>query len=412
MAGAQECRDQVMDGQIHLGLWLLTGGHHIASWRHPQSNPVDLTSIDHYVRVAQLAERGKFDMVFFEDTLAVRERNGGVFGESCFNSLDPLIQIAALAAATERIGLAASYSTTYNPPRTLADKFATVDALSGGRTGWNMVTSDASAARNFGAGLHPEHDARYSAARDVVQAVRSAWAEGPRSAQGQPVLIQAGMSQWGLDFAGTYGEAIFAMFSEPQASRDFRSSLRDMAAAKGRSPDSIKVLPGFMPVIGSTEREAQQKAELYRELIAPRMMRAMLGERFNIDFTDRPLDEPFPIEEIQAVIDERPNVGGPRSRNLAGVREGETMAAYAQRMTARVSGHLNKVGSPDQIADFMQEWTQSGGCDGFIVQALQIPLEFELFVDEVIPVLQRRGLFRRDYAGDTLRSHLGLSAPV
>jgi alkanesulfonate monooxygenase SsuD/methylene tetrahydromethanopterin reductase-like flavin-dependent oxidoreductase (luciferase family) len=401
-----------MDGEIHLGLWLLTGGHHIAAWRHPSSNPAALTSIEHYVQVARIAERGKLDMVFFEDTLAVRERNGGVYGETCFSSLDPLIQIAALAAATERIGLAASYSTTYNPPEALADKFATIDALSGGRCGWNMVTSDASAARNFGAGRHPEHVARYSAAQETVQAVRSAWAEGARSPQGQPVLIQAGMSQWGLDFAATYGEAIFAMFSQPEASRDFRSGLRDMAAAKGRSPDSVKVLPGFMPVIGSTEQEAQRKAELYRELIDPRIMRAMLGERFNIDFTDRPLDELFPMEEIRATIDDRPNVGGPRSRNLAGVREGETMAAYAERMTARVSGHLNKIGTPDQIADFMQDWTGSGGCDGFIVQALQIPLEFELFVDEVIPVLQRRGLFRRDYAGDTLRSHLGLSAPV
>ena len=401
-----------MTGELHLGLWLLTGGHHIAAWRHPLSNPAELTSIEHYVRVARIAERGKLDMVFFEDTLAARERNGGIFGESCFNSLDPLVQIAALAAATDCIGLAASYSTTYNDPQALADKFATVDALSGGRAGWNMVTSDASAARNFGAGQHPEHIARYSAALETVQAVRSAWAEGAPSPQGQPVLIQAGMSQWGLDFAATYGEAIFAMFSEPEASRDFRSGLRQMAAAKGRSPDSVKVLPGFMPVIGGTEREAQHKAEVYRELIHPRIMRAMLGERFNIDFTDRRLDAPFPMEEIVTTIDDRPNVGGPRTRNLAGIRDGETMAAYAERMIARVSGHLHKVGAPEQIADFMQDWKEAGGCDGFIVQALQIPKEFELFVDEVIPVLQRRGLFRQDYAGATLRSHLGLDAPV
>jgi alkanesulfonate monooxygenase SsuD/methylene tetrahydromethanopterin reductase-like flavin-dependent oxidoreductase (luciferase family) len=399
-------------GELHLGLWLLTGGHHVAAWRHPQSDPSGLTEIDHYVRVAQTAERGKLDMVFFEDTLAARERNGGIFGEACFNSLDPLVQIAALAAATERIGLAASYSTTYNTPEVLAAKFATVDVLSRGRAGWNMVTSDASAGRNFGSGRHPEHTARYAAAHEAVQAVRSAWAEAPPSPQGQPVLIQAGMSSWGLDFAATYGEAIFAMFSDPEASREFRSGLRDRAVAKGRSPDSVKVLPGFMPVIGATEQEARRKAEFYRELIHPRILRAMLGERFNIDFTDRPLDAPFPMEEIMATIDDRPNVGGPRARNLAGVRDGETMAAYAERMTARVSAHLTKVGSPEQIADFMQDWKESGGCDGFILQALQIPLEFELFVDEVIPVLQRRGLFRRDYAGETLRSHLGLDEPV
>jgi len=400
------------DAGLHLGLWLLTCGHHIGAWRQTASDPAAITGIDHYVRLARLAERGKLDMVFFEDTLAPRERNGGVFGEAPFNSLDPLIQIAALAAATERIGLAASYSTTYNSPEVLAAKFGTIDTLSHGRAGWNMVTSDASAARNFGAGGHPDHTRRYAAAHEVVHAVRESWASGAPSAQGQPVLIQAGMSTWGLDFAATFGEAIFAAFANLEAGRAFRSGLREQVAAKGRTPNSVKVLPGFMPIIGATEQAAQEKAEVYRELIHPRMVRAMLGERFNIDFTDRPMDSLVPVEEIKATLEDRPNVGGPRSRFLADVREGETIAAYAQRMAARPSGHLTKVGAPDQIADFMQAWVEGGGCDGFIVQALQLPVEFELFVDEVIPVLQRRGLFRRDYAGATLRSHLGLEAPV
>jgi alkanesulfonate monooxygenase SsuD/methylene tetrahydromethanopterin reductase-like flavin-dependent oxidoreductase (luciferase family) len=395
---------------LHLGLWLLTGGHHIAAWRHPKASPRDLTGVEHYLAAARTAERGKLDMVFFEDTLAARERNGGIFGETAFNSLDPLIQIAALAGATERIGLAASYSTTYTPPAFLASKFATVDALSRGRVGWNMVTSDASAARNFGSGRHPEHAARYAAAHEAVDTILHAWAQGPPSPQGRPVLIQAGMSSWGLDFAASHGEAVFAAFSQLEAGRAFRSDLRRRARDKGRSPNSLKVLPGFMPVIGSTEKEAKAKAEAFRALILPRLQRAMLGERFNIDFTDRPLDAPFPTDEILETLETRPNVGGPRSRNLAGVKEGETMAAYAERMTAQVSGHLSKVGAPDQIADFMQAWVEGGGCDGFIVQALQIPLELDLFVDEVIPVLQRRGLFRREYAGETLRDHLGLDA--
>jgi len=398
--------------ELHLGLWLLTSGHHIASWRHPETRPAALTTIDHYVGIARIAERGKLDMVFFEDTLANRERSGGVFGEAPFNSLDPLIQIAAIAAATETIGLAASYSTTYHSAAVLAAKFATIDALSGGRAGWNMVTSDASAARNFGAGEHPEHASRYANAVDVVHAVRAQWAAGEPSPQSQPVLIQAGMSSWGLDFASSFGEGVFAAFGQIEGGRAFRADLRARAAAKGRSPDAIKVLPGFMPIIGSTEREAAEKAELYRELIHPRMVRAMLGERFNIDFTDRALDAPFPLDEIKAVIDARPNVGGPRARHLADIREGETMGSYAERMRAKPSGHLTKAGTPDQIADFMQNWFEAGGCDGFIIQALQIPVEFELFVDAVIPVLQRRGLFRRDYAGATLRSHLGLEAPV
>jgi len=398
--------------EIHLGLWLLTSGHHIGSWRHPKSTPAALTGIEHYVNTARIAERGKLDMVFFEDTLAVRERNAGIFGEAPFNSLDPLIQIAAMAAATDRIGLAASYSTTYHSAQVLAAKFAAIDAMSQGRAGWNMVTSDASAGRNFGAGAHPDHSSRYGNAHETVHAVRGAWAADPPSQQGQPVLIQAGMSQWGLDFASTYGEAIFAMFRDFESGHTFRSNLREQVAAKGRSPDSVKVLPGFMPVIGSTEQEAKDKADAFRDLIHPTMVRAMLGERFNIDFTDRDLDAPFPIDEIKLTIDDRPNVGGGRSRNLADIREGETMAAYAERIRAKPSGHLTKVGTPEQIADFMEEWTQGGGCDGFIVQALQIPDEFELFVDEVIPVLQRRGSFRRDYAGETLRSHMGLDVPV
>lgn len=397
---------------MHLGLWLLTNGHHIAAWRHPASDPAVLTGVTHYVGVARAAERAKLDMVFFEDTLAVRERNGGIFGEAPFNSLDPLVQIAALAAATERIGLAASYSTTYHGAQVLADKFATVDRLSGGRAGWNMVTSDASAARNFGAGDHPDQGARYGAAADAVHAVRAAWADAPPSPQGQPVLIQAGMSVWGQDFASSYGEAIFSAFPSLEAGRAFREALRDQVIAKGRRPDSIKVLPGFMPVVGSTEREARDKAEAYRALIAPRLTRAMLSERFNIDLMDRDLDAPFPLEEIEAVLEDRPNVGGSRARALADVREGETMAAYAARLTARISGHLQAVGGPEQVADVMQAWVEGGGCDGFIVQALQIPAEFELFAEEVVPVLQKRGLFRRDYAGDTLRSHLGLEAPV
>lgn len=398
--------------QLHLGLWLLTSGHHVASWRHPACDPSALTRIDHYVEATRLAERGKLDMVFFEDTLAPRERNAGIFGEVSFNSLDPLVLIAAMAAASEKIGLAASFSTTYHSPEILAAKFAAIDRLSNGRAGWNMVTSGAAAGRNFGSGEHPEHAVRYANAHEVVHAVRAKWAAEHVSPQGQPVLIQAGMSEWGLDFASSFGEAIFSGFGALEGGRAFRADLRERAVAKGRSADSVKVLPGFMPVISSTEAEAKAKAEWYRELIHPRIVRGMLAERFNIDFTDRPLDAPFPIEEIKATLEDRPIIGGARGRFLAEVREGETMAAYAERMTARVSGHLTKVGSPEQVADFMQDWLEGGGCDGFIVQALQIPVELEVFVDQVIPVLQRRGLFRRDYEGETLRSHLGLDPPV
>jgi len=396
---------------LHLGFWMLTSGGHVGSWRHPATRPERLLSIDHYIETTRLAARGKFDMVFFEDTLAARERNGAVFGEVSINSLDPLVQIAALAGATSDIGLAASFSTTYHTPRVLADKFAAIDRLSEGRAGWNMVTSGAAAGRNFGSGSHPEHAVRYSKAHETVDAVRAFWASAPASPQGQPVLIQAGMSQWGLDFAATYGEAIFAAFRDIEGGRAFRTNLRTLAVEKGRPADAIKVLPGFMPLIGSTSAEIADKKAFYRALIHPAMVRGMLGERFNFDFTDYDLDRPFPLDDILDGLEDRPMIGGDRARFVKEIQPGDTIAAYAERMALKLSAHLTCEGSPEDIADFMQAWLQGGACDGFIMQALQIPVELELFVDQVVPVLQRRGLHRRDYSGSTLRDHLGLRKP-
>lgn len=397
--------------QLHLGLWMLTSGGHVASWRHPATRPERLFGIDHYIEAARIAARGKFDMIFFEDTLAARERNGGLFGEVSINSLDPVALIAALAGGVGDIGLAASFSTTYHSPRVLADKFMTIDRLSQGRAGWNMVTSGAAAARNFGSGEHPEHAVRYSLAHETVDAVRALWAAGPASPQGRPVLIQAGMSQWGLEFASTFGEAIFTAFKDIGDARAFRTNLRSLAADKGRSPNAIKILPGFMPLIGSTSKEVAEKRAFYRELTHPAIVRGLLGERFNFDFTDYALDQPFPIEEILDGLEDRPMIGGLRERFVKEIRPEDTVATYAERMASQITGHLTAEGGPEAIADFMQAWLESGACDGFIMQALQIPIELALFVDQVVPVLQRRGVLRTDYAGATLRGHLGLRAP-
>ena len=397
---------------LHLGYWMLTSGGHIGSWRHPATEPAKLLGIDYYVETARLAAKGKFDMIFFEDTLAPRERNGGVFGEASINSLDPLVQIAALAGATSDIGLAASFSTTYHSPRTLADKFATIDGLSGGRAGWNMVTSGSAAGRNFGSGAHPEHEVRYGLAHEVIEAVKGYWSAAPASPQGQPVLIQAGMSPQGLEFASSYGEAIFAGFKDVEGGRKFRSNLRAMVKAKGRKPDAVKVLPGFMPLIGSTAAELAEKKAFYRDLIHPALLRGMLGERFNFDFTDFDLSQPFPMEEILDGLEDRPMIGGDRVRFVKEIQPGETLGAYAERMVTKLSGHLTAEGSPEDIADFMQTWLQAGGCDGFIMQALQSPVELELFVDQVVPILQKRGLHRTDYRGSTLRDHLCLEKPA
>jgi alkanesulfonate monooxygenase SsuD/methylene tetrahydromethanopterin reductase-like flavin-dependent oxidoreductase (luciferase family) len=395
--------------ELHLGFWMLVSGGHIGSWRHPATRPETLLGVDHYVETARIAARGKFDMVFFEDTLGARERNGGILGEASVNSLDPVVQIAALAGATKDIGLAASYSTTYHAPQVLADKFATVQRLSGGRAAWNMVTSGDIAARNFGSGKHPERSVRYAQAHETVEAIKRLWGAVPDMPGGEPVLIQAGMSQWGLDFAATYGEGIFAMLKDVPTGQAFRANLHRLAMEKGRSPDSLKILPGFMCLIGSTAAEIEEKQAFYRDLIHPALLRGMLGERFNFDFTDYPLDQPFPMDEILEHLEERPIIGGDRSRFVKEVEPGETIAAYAERTARKLSNHITVIGTPEDVADTMQTWLQSGGCDGFIMQALQIPIELELFVDQVVPILQRRGLQRTDYRGSTLREHLGLS---
>ena len=397
--------------ELHLGFWMLTSGGHTASWRHPATKPERLVGIDHYLETTKIAARGKFDMVFFEDTLAAKERNGGIFGEVSIYSLDPAVQIAALAGATSDIGLAASFSTTYHSPRVLADKFATVDQLSGGRSAWNMVTSGTAAGRNFGSGDHPEREVRYGMAHETIEAVKSLWKAGSVSPQGEPVLIQAGMSQWGLDFAATYGEGIFAMFKDFDSGHAFRTNLRTLAMEKGRPPEAVKILPGFMPLIGSTSAEIEEKKAYYRDLVHPTMVRGMLGERFNFDFTDYPLDRPFPMDEIMPTLEDRPIIGGDRARFIKELQEGDTIGAYAERMARKISNHLTVEGGPEQVADFMEKWLRGGACDGFIMQALQIPLELELFVDQVVPVLQKRGLQRSDYRGRTLRDHLGLAKP-
>ncbi len=397
---------------LHLGFWMLTSGGHIASWRHPATQAARLVSIEHYLETTRIAARGKLDMVFFEDTLGVRERHGQLLGEVSINSLDPVVQIAALAGGVSDIGLGASFSTTYHDPKTLADKFATVDRLSGGRAAWNMVTSGAVSARNFGAGQHPERAVRYGKAHETVEAVKAIWARGPSSPQGEPVLIQAGMSPWGLDFASTYGEGIFAMFKDLEHGRAFRTDLRARAISKGRSPDAVKVLPGFMPLIGSTAAEVAEKKAFYRELVHPAIVRGMLSERFNFNFMDYPLDQPFPLDEILPTLEDRPMVTGERGRFVKEILPGDTIATYAERMAAKISNHLMAEGSPEDIADFMQAWLEGGGCDGFIMQAAHVPTELELFVDQVVPLLQRRGIFRSDYRGGTLRDHMGLERPA
>jgi FMN-dependent oxidoreductase (nitrilotriacetate monooxygenase family) len=434
----------------HLGVWLLGPGHHIAAWRHPASRPAEMMRIDHYLEAARIAARGKLDMIFFEDTLAARERNGGIFGEVTINSLDPMAIIAALSAASEGIGLAASYSTTYHDPYLLASRIASIDHMSGGRAAWNVVTSDDSAGRNFG-GSHPGKDLRYAQARETIDIVRGLWdswgddavvadkARGlfydptrvrpldfagqwnnvrgplnlPRPPQGWPVFIQAGMSETGMDFAAYFAEVIFCSMAAKEQGQAFRSNMRARAAAYGRDPDGIKTMPGLVPIVASTDKEAREKEDYYAELVHPNIQMGLLNERFAMDLSSYRMDAPFPLDDIVAALeaDDRPQVGGDRRRHLAGVRPGDTLGSYCKRMTRRTYSHVHCVGGPETVADFIGEWVGEGACDGFILLPWQFPLELEIFVDQVVPLLQKRGLFRRDYRGPHLRDHFGLARP-
>jgi FMN-dependent oxidoreductase (nitrilotriacetate monooxygenase family) len=438
--------------QVHLGVWLLSTGHNIASWRHPASDPARVMRLDHYVEATRIAARGKLDMIFFEDTLAVRERGGKIFGEVTINSLDPMIIIAALATATRDIGLAASYSSTYHDPYLLASKIASIDHLSGGRAAWNVVTTDASAGRNFSAAGHPDKDLRYAMAHETIAVVRALWdswpdgaviadkARGlfydpqavkpfdyrgrwnavrgplnlPRSPQGRPVFIQAGMSEPGMDFAASFAEVIFSQAATKEQGQKFRTNMRARAQGYGRDPDTIKTMPGFVPIVASTDAEAREKEEFYAELVHPRIQMGLLSERFNMDFSVFSMDKPFPMAEVLESLakDDRPNVGGDRRKHLENVRSGETLGDYCKRITRRTYSHVHCVGGPETIADFIAEWVGEGACDGFNLLPWQFPVELDVFVDQVVPVLQKRGLFRTDYSGGTLRDHFGLPRPA
>jgi FMN-dependent oxidoreductase (nitrilotriacetate monooxygenase family) len=437
--------------QAHLGVWLLSSGHNIAAWRHPASKPAEVMRIEHYLEATRIAARGKLDMIFFEDTLAARERNGGIFGEVAINSLDPMMIIAALSAASEGIGLAASYSTTYHDPYLLASKIASIDHLSKGRAAWNVVTTDASAGRNFSDQGHPDKDLRYAMARETIDIVRALWdswddaaviankSEGlfydlslvrplnfqgrwntvkgplnlPRPPQGRPVFIQAGMSETGMDFAASFAEVIFCQAATKEQGQAFRDTMRAKAMTYGRDPDTIKTMPGFVPIVASTDREAREKEEYYAELVHPNIQMGLLSERFNMDLSGYKMDAPFPLDDIMAALaqDDRPQVGGDRRKHLANVRSDDTLGSYCRRMTRRTYSHVHCVGGPETIADFIGEWVGEGACDGFILLPWQFPLELDVFVDQVVPVLQKRGLFRKDYRGETLRDHFGLPFP-
>jgi FMN-dependent oxidoreductase (nitrilotriacetate monooxygenase family) len=430
--------------QLSLNLFIYPGGHHEAAWRYPGTEPRRALDITYYQDLARRAEAAKMDAIFFADGPALADN---IRYASRFR-LEPLTWLSAIAAVTSRIGLIGTASTTYAEPYNLARQFASLDHLSAGRAGWNIVTtSAANAAQNFGLTRHPTHAERYARAREFLSVVTKLWdswedgalvadpdsglfadtdkihaidhigthfrVAGPlntaRSPQGRPVYVQAGASDDGRSFAARYAEAIFTAHQTLANAQAFYSDIKRQAARFRRNPDHVKILPGISPFIAGTETEATRLEDEFNALIQPAYSLGQLQRMIGLDLSGHDLDGPFPRHLVRT--DGELGVASRFQVVLDIVdRERPTIRQLIQRL-AGGRGHNVVAGTPEQIADIMQQWAEGGAADGFNVMPPYFTGGFDIFADEVLPILRRRGLFREDYAGATLRDHFGLPRP-
>ncbi|MGO4175543.1 LLM class flavin-dependent oxidoreductase [Bosea sp. TAF32] len=435
-----------MARELHLNLFINGRGHHETAWRHPASTKKALSDLSYYRDLALAAEAAKLDSIFFADQLAL----GDELAHAARGELEPITLLGALAAATSRIGLIATASTTYNEPYNLARQFASLDHISGGRVGWNIVTSWApGAAVNFGQDSQVGLDQRYARAHDFVEAVSKLWdswardaivddrAGGtyalpervgraehrgshfsvagalniPRSPQGRPVFVQAGASKDGRAFAARYAEAIFTAHLTKESAVEFYADIKTQARARGRSSDQIVILPGLSAAIGSTEAEAKRVWGELNELSHPSVGLARLSSRFGgHDFSHLNLDDVLSVADFPDPSQVQASRSRSQSITALVARERPTLRGLLHSL-AGARGHFTATGTPEQIADIIEDWFTSGASDGFNVMPPILPAQFEVFADEVVPLLRKRGLFRSDYRDGTLRDRLGL-APV
>lgn len=421
-----------------------------SSWRHPDSRD-DSMSADYYQQIARILEAGKFHMAFFDDRLAMPDRYGNdhahtvEYGIRCVK-MDPLIVLTTMGMVTDKLGLGATCSTTYYEPFDVARRFATLDLMSGGRAGWNVVTSlNDGEALNMGRDSHPEHDSRYDKADEFMEVVLGhwdTWEDGaiimdktsgrfadpskvkrldhngpafksrgpftvPRSQQGHPVIIQAGASGRGQRFAGRWGEVIFTAARNLAAAKDGYAAVRNEAAKTGRDPDQMFLCNLTTPVCAATKAEAEDKMALINKLPLQIDALSLLAEALNYDFASKDLDEPLTTEDLKSM------------QGILGIRDGVLKTSGKSNPSARdfvtFSGrgqvHDAMVGGPKEIADRLEEMFVERGCDGFVIAATYVPGSYADFVQHIVPELQRRGLFQKDYRGKTLRENLGLTRP-
>ncbi|TCP67448.1 LLM class flavin-dependent oxidoreductase [Sphingomonas sp. PP-CE-1G-424] len=436
------------DRKLRLGAFLQATGHHVSAWLHPDAQADAGHNLEHYKQVVQTAERGKFDMVFVADS------PGGYADftdEATFKQnakaahFEPITLWSALSQVTERIGFVATSTTTYEDPYTTARKFASLDWISGGRAGWNVVTTGADVSANFSKPAHLEHARRYDRAEEYIDVVKGLWdsydddafvrdrdagvyldtdkfhllahegehfqVRGPlniaRSPQGYPVIVQAGASEPGRELAARTAEVIFTanlILGDAQA---FYADIKARLPRYGRRAEDLLVMPGIFPVLGGTEAEAATRYEALQSLVHPSIAWGILRRHYQgIDLSG------YALDDIAPALPNDTNGSKSRLKLVSDLieRDRPTLRQlYRQVSTAR--GHLTSVGTPEQIADVIQTWFEQGAADGFNIMPPILPTGLTDFVDQVVPILQRRGLFRAEYEGRTLRENLGLQRP-
>ncbi|WP_342513411.1 LLM class flavin-dependent oxidoreductase [Sporosarcina sp. FSL K6-1522] len=426
--------------QLKLGTMIHGVGEKMSDWRHPEMPADASVSFEFYKQQAQLSEQGKFDFVFIADALYITEKSNPHY----LNRFEPLTVLSALAAVTSKIGLVGTLSTTYSEPFSAARQFASLDMISGGRAGWNAVTSGLEkTALNFSKSMegHPDHKARYQMASEFVEVMKGLWdsweddafirnketgeffnpdklhrlnhqgdffsVQGPlnisRSKQSQPVIFQAGSSEDGKAFSAKEADVVFAIMPALEEARDYYQDVKRRAAACGRNPEKLIVVQGISPIIGDTKEEAVKKYEELASLVTIDQALAFLGRHFgHHDFSQYPLDQPFPdlgdIGENGFQSDTDRIKREAREQNL-------TLRQVALR---EATPQTPFIGTPESVASLMQEWYDKQAIDGFMLVA-NLPSGLSDFVEKVVPILQERGLFRLDYEADTLRGNLGLS---
>ena len=425
--------------QMHLGLFWLGTGNHSAGWRH-EGAATSNCSWPVVLQGAQIAERGKFDLFFISDSVIMDPGDHPSF----VSRFEPTTLIAALSAATRHVGLGATVSISFSEPYVVARTFATLHHISGGRAAWNIVTSTHSAAApNFGRQGLAEHDLRYEMANEFVDVVKGLWStwdegavvadketgvfldtskirpldhkgrfyavKGPlnieRSPHGFPLIVQAGGSPPGQDLSARTADLVFSVVNGDKASAKVAyDGLKQRAIKFGRDPAHVPVLPGVMPIIGATNEEAKAQLDRLQSWLSPTNALTLVSQRLGHDISGYPLDGPVP--ELPATTDR----GQAFSRALLDMARRENMTLRdLYNITAAARGHWVIYGTPQRIADTLEEWFCGGLADGFIVMPAYFPGAFDDFVNLVVPELQRRGLYRKDYGGATLREHLGLA---